>query len=105
MSFNKEEKMMWLEDWSRSGKKAWTYAKENGLVPQTFCSWVKRAEEKKPEGFIEVPKQLIPASSGSLLSAPMQEMVIESGELRIHIPLTICAIELQKVLSVLGRCK
>ena len=86
-------------NWSRSGKKAWTYARENGLIPQTFCSWVKRAEEKQPAGFVEVPKQLIPAA------VPLQEMVIETGELRIHIPLTIRGEELQTILTVLGRFK
>ena len=97
MSFSREEKAMWLEDWKRSGKKAWTYAKENGLIPQTFCSWVKRAEEKKSTGFIEVPKQLI---------QPMNEnrmMVIETGGLNIHIPLTVCASELQTIFAALGR--
>ena len=34
--FSKEEKAVWLEDWRRSGMKAWIYAKENGLNPQTF---------------------------------------------------------------------
>jgi len=41
MKFSEEEKAMWLEDWRRSGKKAWTYAKENGLIPQTFVGWTK----------------------------------------------------------------
>ena len=96
MSFSKEEKQMWLEDWSRSGKKAWTYAKENGLIPQTFCSWVKRAEEKKSTGFIEVPQQLIP----SVVQFP--EMVIETGGFKIRLPLTISAGELQTILTAIG---
>jgi len=99
MSFSKEEKAMWLDDWRQSGKKAWTYARENGITPQTFCSWVKKAERKKATGFVEVPKQIMP------ISVPLQEMVIETSELRIHLPITICAMELQKVLSVLGRHK
>ena len=97
MSFSKEEKRMWLEDWKQSGKKAWAYAKENGLIPQTFCSWVKRAEEKITAGFIEVPKQLLPAA------VPLQEMVIETGGLKIRIPLTVCATELQTIFAALGR--
>jgi hypothetical protein len=28
-----QKKAMWLEDWKKSGKKAWIYAKENGLIP------------------------------------------------------------------------
>ena len=39
MKYSKEEKVMCLEDWKRGGKKAWAYAKENGLIPQTLCSW------------------------------------------------------------------
>jgi hypothetical protein len=27
MKFSEEEKAMWLEDWGRSGKSAWAYAK------------------------------------------------------------------------------
>ena len=42
MNFSTEEKAMWLEDWRRSGKKAWSYAKENGLTPQTFVTWTKK---------------------------------------------------------------
>ena len=44
--FSKEEKAMWLDGWWQSGKKALMYAKENGLVPQTFISWTKRRKEK-----------------------------------------------------------
>ena len=99
MSFSKEEKAMWLENWSRSGKKAWTYAKENGLIPQTFCTWVKKAEGKKSTGFIEIPKQLLSAS------VQTEKMVIETGGLKIHLPLRICAGELQTILTALGRLK
>ena len=53
MSYSKEEKAMWLEDWRKSGKKAWTYARENGLKPQTFVSWTKR-EIKQTSGFVDI---------------------------------------------------
>ena len=93
MSYTQEEKTMWLEDWSRSGKKAWSYAKENGLIPQTFCSWVKRAEGKKPSGFVEIPKKVTSPVVQS------QEMVIETGGLKIRIPLTTHMDELQTILA------
>ena len=99
MFYSKEEKSMWLEDWKQSGKKAWTYAKENGLIPQTFCNWVKRAEEKKTSGFVEIPKQLMRPIVQS------QQMVIETDGLKIHIPLTICVEELQTLFTALGRFK
>ena len=99
MVYSKEEKSMWLEDWKQSGKKAWTYAKENGLIPQTFCSWAKRAEGKKSSGFVEIPKRLMRPIVKS------QKMVIETEGFKIHIPLTICAEELQTILAALGRVK
>ena len=58
MSITKEEKML-CEDWKQRGKKAWTYTKENGLIPQMFCTWVKKVEETKAISFVEIPKQLI----------------------------------------------
>ena len=99
MFFSKEEKGMWLEDWKQSGKKAWTYAKENGLIPQTFCSWVKRAEEKKTTSFVEIPRKLMRPIVQS------RQMVIETESLKIRIPLTICVEELQTILAALGRLK
>jgi hypothetical protein len=80
MSFSKEEKAMWLEDWKQSGKKAWTYAKENGLIPQTFCSWVKRGS-LKASGFVEIPVQIKPK--------PEQVILIEKGGIKIHIPMSV----------------
>ena len=81
MQFSKEEKAMWLEDWRQSGKDAWAYAKENGLIPQTFCNWAKR-EEKKAMGFQEIPapKKTKPEA--------VQEILVEKGEVKIHIPLS-----------------
>jgi len=84
MKYSKEEKAMWLEDWKQSGKKAWTYAQENGLIPQTFCSWVKSETYNTPcPGFVEIPVQQKPKPE-----IP-QEILVEKGELRIRIPLSV----------------
>jgi len=99
MIFTKEEKAKWLEDWKASGKKAWPYAKENGLIPQTFCSWTKGGTRKKKPGFVEIPKQLIRPIVQS------QQIVIETGNLKIHIPLTICTEQLEMLFTVLGKMK
>ena len=56
MKFSTEEKAMWLEDWKKSGKSAWAYAKENGITPQTFCRWMKN-ETKRTSGFVEIPER------------------------------------------------
>ena len=93
MQFSKEEKEMWLEDWKRSGKKAWTYAKENGLVPQTFVSWTTR---EKKSSFVEIPVQIIPPQ------ASRHEMRIEKGEVKINIPTTTCINDLKTIFRVLG---
>jgi hypothetical protein len=82
MSYSKEEKAMWLEDWKQSGKKAWTYAKENGLIPQTFCKWVK-LETKNVSGFVEIPAYKKPKFEQE------QKILIEKGDIKIHIPLSV----------------
>ena len=84
MKFSKEEKGMWLEDWRKSGKGAWAYAKENGIIPQTFCRWVKQ-EGKIAYGFVEIPKRKKPRLEAS------QEILIEKGEIKVHIPLSAWA--------------
>jgi len=65
MQYSKEEKAMWLEEWRKSGKGAWTYAKANSLNPQTFKKWIK-AETK---GNVRIR---IPLSSGSSGRAVME---------------------------------
>ena len=82
MKYSKEEKGMWLEDWRVSGKGAWVYAKENGLIPQTFCSWVKR-EGQKASGFVEISAQKKPKIDR------VQEILIEKGDIKIHIPVSV----------------
>ena len=84
MKFNEEERAMWLEDWRRSRKNAWTYARENGLVPQTFCGWVKR-ETKNTSGFVEISERIKPKQEQP------QEILVEKGEIKIHIPLSVWA--------------
>ena len=79
--YSEEEKAMWLEDWKASGKSLNSYAKENGLTPQTLRNWEKAGEP--PQSFIEV-KAHVPE--------PMRyppEILIEKGEVRIHIPISI----------------
>jgi transposase-like protein len=96
MRFTKEEQAMWLEDWRQSGKKAWAYAKENGLSPQTFSRWIK-AKKENWQSFVEVPAQTI---------TPVQlerKILIEKGDVKIHIPLCLNSVELQAVMTSLGR--
>ena len=94
MRFSKEEKAMWLADWQHSGKSAWAYAKENGLVAQTFIRWTKEAPEP-PQHFVEVAAQAMPLHH-------LPEMLIEKGDVKIHIPLSIGSGALRAVMEGLG---
>jgi hypothetical protein len=94
MKFSEEEKEMWLEDWRKSGKRAWTYARENGLIPQTFVGWTKAKTENK-SCLVEVSAKTLP-----LEYSP--EILIERGGVKIHIPLTIGCTELRTIINALG---
>jgi len=95
MKYSKEEKAMWLEDWRGSGKSAYAYAKENGFIPWTFIKWTKE-EAIVHQGFVEVPVQVMP-------SQEVPEVVIEKGELKIHIPATLSACQMQNVMEGLRK--
>ncbi|GHU67858.1 hypothetical protein FACS189447_10270 [Spirochaetia bacterium] len=95
MRISDEEKTLWLEDWKGSGKSAWAYAKENGLNPQTFVKWTKQASEKQAS-FVEVVPPAMPAPPHS------PEILIEKGDVKIHIPLAINRSELRAVMEGLG---
>ena len=100
MKTNSEEKAMWLEDWRQSGKSAWAYAKENGLNPQTFARWTKTAGKAKP-CFVEVSMPVIaPPISAPAAHAP--EILIERGEVKIHIPLCLNRNDMRTVMEALG---
>jgi hypothetical protein len=95
MHFSKEEKVLWLEDWRQSGKSAWTYAKENGLNPQTFIKWSKGETEAKT-CFVQVQAQVSPTVSD------IPEILIEKGDVKIHIPLVARSVELKAIMEGLG---
>jgi hypothetical protein len=95
MKFSEEEKAMWLEDWRGSGKSAWAYAKENGLNPQTFVKWTKPKRENEP-CFVEVPALIMPDPQRTA------EILIEKGEVKIHIPLVMGRTEMRAVIEGLG---
>jgi hypothetical protein len=104
MHYSEEEKSMWLEDWRQSGKSARAYAKENNLNPQTFVNWTKA---ESTAGFVEVCAAK--ATCASKAAAPIlppvhhsQEILIEKGDVKIHIPLCLGRGELRAVMEGLG---
>jgi hypothetical protein len=94
MRLSEEEKAMWLEDWQQSGESAWAYAKENSLNPQTFVRWTKAAAAKPC--FVEVSVPVLPAA------APTPEILIEKGDVKIHIPLSLNRHDMRAVMEALG---
>ena len=96
MQYSEEEKTLWLDDWQQSGKSAWAYAKENGLNPQTFGKWTK-AKEESAHSFVELPTQVLPSPQYN------REILIEKGDVKIHIPVFLSSVELRTVLDSLGR--
>jgi len=92
MIYSKEEKAKWITKWQKSGKKTWTYAKENGLTPQTLMYWIK-SEEKQKRGFVEIHQPL---------HYQVQEILVEKGDVKIHIPLGLNSCELQTIMKGFG---
>ena len=96
MHYSKEEKATWLEDWRQSGKSAWIYARENGLKPQTFVNWTK-PKNKGNLALVEIPALKIQSAH------PVQEILIEKGEVKIHIPLEPVLGELYAIIKRIGQ--
>jgi len=94
-TISREEKAMWVEDWRQSGKSAWAYAQENGLNQRTFVKWTKAAGVTKP-CFVEVRAPVIAPA------AHTPEVLIEKGEVKIHIPLCAGNAGLRAVIESLG---
>ena len=94
--FSREEKAKWLEGWQQSGQSIYTYARKNGLVPQTFNNWVNGKNNKPSQLLVEIPNPLFQ------LKNPVQEILIEKGDIKIHIPLEPVLNELQKMISGMG---
>jgi len=94
MHYSKEEKAMWLEDWQQSGMGAWAYAKENGIIPQTFAGWAKR-ETKGKSGFVEIKPKV------TLSSQQRSAIIIEKGDIKINIPLEASGEELGIIIKAL----
>ena len=91
MTYSKEEKTMWLEDWQKSGKGAWAYAKENGLIPQTFVTWTKKEQKEKTE-FVEIKTKIKQKLQTS-------EILIEKGDIKIHLPFGMSSNELSSIIE------
>jgi transposase-like protein len=92
--YSVEEKQKYLEDWKHSGISAWSFAKENGLHRQTYAKWVKNEKETK-NSFVEI------AADKKQYIQNIHEILIEKGDIKIHLPLSASKIELSTVIETL----
>jgi hypothetical protein len=92
--YSAEEKAMWVEDWKGSGQSLSGYAKANGLIPQTFKKWITEGEADP--GFVEI-SPVVPERRPYI-----PEILIEKGDIKIHIPIAINRNDLQTVVQSLG---
>ena len=90
MRYSDEKKAMLIEEWRNSGKSAWDYATEKGIIPQSFINW-KNRKKKVEQCFVEVPAGIIPHTPHT------GEILIEKGDIKVHIPLGIDGSQLRAV--------
>jgi hypothetical protein len=95
MKLSSEEKGRLLEGWKQSGKSISAYVREKGLVRWTFTKWLKAERESKP-CFVEIPAGAVQPTAGAL------EILIEKGDVKIHIPLAVGDGGLRAVIESLG---
>jgi len=106
MSYSKEEKAKLLEGWRRSGKSISAYVKEKGLVRWTFTRWLKAERDVEPDaksGFVEIPAAALNSMAHTQRifqsTRHVQEILIEKGDVKIHIPLGAGNGELRAVME------
>ncbi|MDR3335971.1 MAG: transposase [Treponema sp.] len=92
--YSEEEKEMWVEDWHGSGKSLSAYAKASGLNFQTLKKWTEALEAERD--FVEI--------SSPIQEKPefIPEILIEKGDIKIHLPLAITRNDLRAVIQSLG---
>ena len=95
MVYSNEEKVRRLEEWRQSGKNAWAYAKENGIKPRTFAKWTQAGRDGKGN-FVEIPQAQIKSQ------LHMREIVIEKGDVKVHLPFDLSSAELRIVMEGIG---
>ena len=92
-SFSKAERLKHVENWESGTLSKAAYAKTAGLHPTTFYTWIRKAPTGKKE-FVEIKQNAFNGGS--------QNVVIEKGNITVHVPLTAGLKELQTILGALG---
>ena len=94
--YSKEFIQNFLQDWKKSGKSIYPFAKEKGVCGQTALRWSKGFKPTSRSGFVKmlIPKDLSLNSFGN-------NFIIEKGDMKVYVPLHIDGESLQTILNTL----
>jgi transposase-like protein len=105
--YSGEEKAWLVEEWEKSGKSKWAFAKELGLNVQTFTNWTRKGTAG--QGFVELigrPEQNGGSAGTGFVAAGevliSRETVVERGEIKIRLPAGVTLAELTLAVQAPG---
>jgi transposase-like protein len=96
--YSNEDKTWLVQEWEKSGRSKWAFARELGLNYQTFSTWTRRPEDG--QGFVEIGRKLEEggAERGERTGCAL---VVEPGCIRVHLPAGIRPRDLAVVVQAL----
>lgn len=96
--YSQADKAWLVEEWEKSGKSKYAFAKELGLSCQTFSAWTREPEEA--QDFVEAGGNLEAAEAGGDVRTGCA-LVVEHGPFRVHLPAGVTAQDLVVVVQAL----
>ena len=82
-----------IEEWKERGSSAQSFCKEKGIKPTTFYGWIKRNKKTKLSEFVEISKKQEKVKNS--------EIILEKGDVKIHIPASMLGSELKMIFKAL----
>jgi transposase-like protein len=81
--YSEEDKAWLVQEWEKSGKSRWAFARELGLHYQTFRKWTSEPADR--QNFVEIGKKLEEeaAEAGQRTGCAL---VVEHGAFLVHLP-------------------
>lgn len=89
-----EEKKGLIAEWKMSGKSAIKFCSEKGIKPTTFYGWIKKEKKNRSSKFIEISKKPLSIKTDGII-------IIEKGDVKIHIPIELEKSVLVKIFKAL----
>jgi transposase-like protein len=96
--YSKEDKAWFVQEWEKSGKSKWAFARELGLNYQTFSTWTREPEDG--QGFVEVGGKL-EEEGAERRGRTGCALVVEQGYIRVRLPAGIRPQDLAVVVQAL----